>query len=403
MSFYKLGIKNDWVYALSLDQITEPTPIQKLSIPFVLKGRDLLAEAQTGTGKTLAFLLPLFQMMEEGANKPQVVVLSPTRELAIQISKVAKKLAETKPLKILSAYGGQDVIAQMHKYGGEVELVIGTPGRILDYIRRGVLDLSDLKTLVVDEADQMFHIGFRAEVEAILNCTPDTRQTLCFSATLSDTVGDFTSRVLKNPETVVAPKKQVTLDTIEQFVVETSNRQKYNDFKRVLKQNFIEKAMIFTRSRVGAQTLYETLLADGFSVEVLHGALTQSKREAVMTLFHEGKVTFLVATDVAARGLHIEGISHVFNYNLPDDAENYVHRIGRTGRAGAFGVAYTFLTQKDEARMAAIETFIGMQPKRIKFELPKPIEAIKQIKKPSTREVKKEKPYKKWDKTKKKK
>lgn len=380
MSFYKLGIKSDLVYALEIDGITEPTPIQQLSIPLILKHRDLLAEAQTGTGKTLAFLLPIFQRIEVGEGVTKALVITPTRELAIQIAKVARNLSTHKPLRILAAYGGQDVVAQMHKFNGCAEVVIGTPGRILDYLRRGVIHFEALDTLVLDEADQMLHIGFRDEVKAIIKQTPKTRQTLCFSATQGDAIDAFTKSVLNDPVSVKAPRKQLTLNTIEQFIVETSNRQKYNDFKRVLKQNYVEKAIVFTRSRIGAQTLYEAMLADGYSVEVLHGALTQSKREAVMTLFHEDKVQYMVATDVAARGLHIEGVSHVFNYNLPDDAENYVHRIGRTGRAGAYGIAYTFLTQKDEKRMEAIEAYIQMKPKRIKFDLPKPLEALKQRK-----------------------
>lgn len=380
MSFYKLGIKSDLVYALEIDGITEPTPIQQLSIPLILKHRDLLAEAQTGTGKTLAFLLPIFQRIEVGEGVTKALVITPTRELAIQIAKVARNLATHKPLRILAAYGGQDVVAQMHKFNGCAEVVIGTPGRILDYLRRGVIHFEALDTLVLDEADQMLHIGFRDEVKTIIKQTPKTRQTLCFSATQGDAIDAFTKSVLNDPVSVKAPRKQLTLNTIEQFIVETSNRQKYNDFKRVLKQNYVEKAIVFTRSRIGAQTLYEAMLADGYSVEVLHGALTQSKREAVMTLFHEDKVQYMVATDVAARGLHIEGVSHVFNYNLPDDAENYVHRIGRTGRAGAYGIAYTFLTQKDEKRMEAIEAYIQMKPKRIKFDLPKPLEALKQRK-----------------------
>lgn len=367
MSFYKLGVAAELVYALETLEIHTPTPIQSLSIPVVLKGKDLLGEAQTGTGKTLAFLLPMFQQIEPDTGKIQGLIITPTRELAIQISKVAKQLAHIKPLKILTAYGGQDVIAQLHKYGGEVELVIGTPGRILDYLRRGAIQFDDLKMLVVDEADQMFHIGFRKEVDEILEQTPRTRQTLCYSATLSHAVDTFADKVLKDPITVKAPRKQITLETIDQYVVITSNRKKFADFQRVLKQNYPEKAMVFTRSRMGAQALYEEMLAAGYSVETLHGALTQAKREVVMQQFRDGVVQYLVATDVAARGLDIDGVTHVFNYNMPDDAENYVHRIGRTGRAGLYGVAYSFITQKDLNRLDAIEEFINMKIKRIQF------------------------------------
>lgn len=367
MSFYKLGIKSDLVYALECQEIHTPTPIQTLSIPLALKGEDVLAEAQTGTGKTLAFLLPMFQKIDAELNVVQGLVITPTRELAIQISKVAKQLAETRPLKILTAYGGQDVVAQLHKYGGEVHLIIGTPGRILDYLRRGAINLQSLKMLVVDEADQMFHIGFRKEVDEILEQTAPDKQTLCYSATLSHTVDAFSSQVLRNPKMVKAPKKQITLEGIDQYVVLTSNRKKFEDFKRVLNQNYPEKAIVFCRSRMGAHALYEEMLAAGYQVEAIHSALTQAKREFVMQAFRDGAVKYLVATDVAARGLDIEGVSHVFNYNLPDDVENYVHRIGRTGRAGLTGVAYTFLTEKDVKRLEAIEDFIQMSIKRITF------------------------------------
>ncbi|MDH8679062.1 DEAD/DEAH box helicase [Fusibacter bizertensis] len=367
MSFYKLGVSPELVYALETMEIHTPTPIQSLSIPQALKGKDVLGEAQTGTGKTLAFLLPLFQTIDTEDHRIQGLVITPTRELAIQISKVAKQLAEITPMRILTAYGGQDVVAQLHKFGGEVQLVIGTPGRILDYLRRGAINFDALKMLIVDEADQMFHIGFRKEVDEILEQTPVKKQTLCFSATLSQTVDSFSHEILVDPVLVKAPKKQITLEAIEQFVVVTSNRKKYADFKTVLKQNFPQKALVFCRSRMGSESLYKDMLADGFSVEVLHGGLTQAKREFVMEQFRTGELQYLVATDVAARGLDIDGVSHVFNYNLPDDTENYVHRIGRTGRAGTVGVTYTFLTIKDEKRLADIEEYIQMSIKRIHF------------------------------------
>ena len=366
MSFYKLGIKGDLVYALESQDILIPTPIQSLSIPLALAGEDLIAEAQTGTGKTLAFLLPMFQNIDVENNHIQGLVITPTRELAIQITDVARQFTKIKPLNILAAYGGQDVNAQLHKLSGNVQLVIGTPGRILDHLRRGTINFSQLKTLVVDEADQMFHIGFKHEVEDILSQLPKNRQTLCFSATISHTVDTFSKEHLRDPKHIKAPKKQVTLESITQFVVETSNRKKFDDFVKVLKQNFPNKAIIFCRSRMGAHTLYEEMLAAGFNVEELHGALTQAKREFVMTAFRNDEIKFLVATDVAARGLDVEGVTHVFNYNLPDDAESYVHRIGRTGRAGHSGVVYTLLTEKDSKRLDAIEAFIDMKINRIR-------------------------------------
>lgn len=365
MEFYKLGIKGDLVYALENQNIFTPTPIQTLSIPLILKGEDIIAEAQTGTGKTLAFLLPIFQNMNIENNNIQGLVITPTRELALQIKNVAAELAEIKPYNILAAYGGQDINAQLHKLKGNTHLVIGTPGRILDHLRRGSISFENLKYLVVDEADQMFHIGFKKEMDDIIKQLPKNRQTLCYSATISNTVDKFSKKHLLEPILIKAPKKQITLENISQIVIETSNRKKFEDFTKILKKDKPKKAIIFCRSRMGTQSLYEEMLAAGYNVGALHGLLTQSKREFVMKSFRNNELQYLVATDVAARGIDIDGISHVFNYNLPDDIENYVHRIGRTGRAGNKGIAYTIYTIKDLKRLEAVEAFINMKIDRI--------------------------------------
>jgi ATP-dependent RNA helicase DeaD len=366
MSFYKLGITSELVYALENQNITLPTPIQSLSIPLALKGEDIIAEAQTGTGKTLAFLLPMFQNFDVENGNIQGLVIAPTRELAIQISEVATLLSHIKPINILAAYGGQDVTAQLHKLQGNIQLVIGTPGRIFDHIRRGSINFDHLKTLVVDEADQMFQIGFKQDLDDIIKMLPKEKQTLCFSATISHAIDTFTNRYLNDPKYIKAPKKQITLENISQTVIETSNRRKFEDFMQLIKQDNPKKAIVFARTRMGANSLYEEMKAVGLDVEELHGALTQAKREFVMKSFKDGNLRFLVATDVAARGIDVDGVTHVFNYNLPDEAENYVHRIGRTGRAGNVGVAYTILTLKDDKRLEAIEEFIGMKIDRIK-------------------------------------
>lgn len=372
MSFYKLGISHPLVHALEMQHITEPTPIQKLAIPPILKGADLLAEAQTGTGKTLAFLLPIFQQINENSQNLEALIVTPTRELAIQITAVAKTLLQEKPLHILAAYGGQDVHAQMHRLQGTVHLVIGTPGRIIDHLKRGTLNPSHIRTLVVDEADQLFHIGFKEELKTIMKVLPKTRQTLCFSATLSQSVDTFKDKFLKDPKIVTAPRQQIVVEDIQEFVVETSNRKKLEDFIKLLMKDPPYKAIIFTRSRRGADTFYGELfnhLPDHLfkkdALDVLHGGLSQSKREWVMQQFRQDKIHLLIATDVAARGLDITGVTHVYNYNLPDDPENYVHRIGRTGRAGQSGTAYTLVTQKDFERLKAIEAFIGKKIPRL--------------------------------------
>lgn len=358
MSFYKLGLHGGLVYALELENIIEPSPVQTLSIPLIFKKKDLLAEAQTGTGKTLAFLLPLFQMIDPEVNKVQALVLVPTRELAIQIRQEAEKLSTIMPLGILAAYGGQDVQAQIHKLKDQIHLVIGTPGRVLDHLKRGTINSEAIMQFVIDEADQLFHIGFKEELKSIMKYLPKNRQTLCFSATLSHNVNHFSQHYMINPVSVTAPKKEISLEGIEQTIIMTSNRQKCTDFLKVIKTEKPTQAMIFCRSRRGSEMVYEDMIVAGFNVEVLHGGLTQSKREYVMAAFKNQSIQYLVSTDVAARGLHIEDVSHVINYNLPDDPENYVHRIGRTGRQLKTGKAISLVTQKDVARLQAIELFI---------------------------------------------
>lgn len=358
MSFYKLGLHGGLVYALELENIIEPSPIQTLSIPLVLKHKDLLAEAQTGTGKTLAFLLPLFQMIDVEKDAIQALILVPTRELAIQIRQEAEKLSAIMPMGILAAYGGQDVQAQIHRLKDQIHLIIGTPGRVLDHLKRGTIQADHILQFVIDEADQLFHIGFKEELKAIMKFLPKDRQTLCFSATLSHNVNNFSNHHLKDPVSVTAPKKEISLDNISQEIIMTSNRKKWQDFIAILKKEKPQQAIVFCRSRRGTEMVYEDMLVAGYNVEVLHGGLTQSKREYVMAAFKAKDIQYLVATDVAARGLHIDDISHVINYNLPDDPENYVHRIGRTGRQLKTGRAISLVTQKDLDRLKAIEGFI---------------------------------------------
>lgn len=367
MSFSELGLKSDLIDALFSLNISEPTPIQTLSIPSILNGMDIIAEAQTGTGKTFAFLLPMFQNIDNNNNNIQGLIIAPTRELALQITEVAKRLSDMTPLNILAVYGGQDVKAQLHKLKGNVQLVIGTPGRLLDYLRRGLIDFSHLKTLVLDEADQMLNIGFLEEVNSIIKQLPNSKQTLFFSATINRDVNKFAYRYLSYPMSVKAPKEQITLDNIKQIVIETSNLNKLVDFQKLLNKISPNKAIIFCRSRKVTHALYEELLKGGYNVNVLHGALTQAQRESTMKDFNNNKIQYLVATDIASRGLDVDGVSHVFNYNLPDDCETYIHRIGRTGRAGNTGVAYTILTKRDEKYLEAIEEFIKMKVERLRY------------------------------------
>ncbi|WP_245954354.1 DEAD/DEAH box helicase [Paenibacillus flagellatus] len=336
-----------------------PTPVQERTIPVALSGRDVIVQAQTGTGKTFAFLLPLLQRSEPGAGRVQSLILTPTRELAIQITEEARKLAPAANVSVLPVYGGQDVIAQAHKLGSAPDMVIATPGRLLDHVRRGTIDLSRLDALVLDEADQMLHMGFLPEVEEVIGLTPDDRQTMLFSATFPDNVRRLAERYMRAPEDIRVKGRTITLDAIRQVVVETTDRAKRDTLLQLIRQYRPFMAVIFCRTKIRAKKLTEALLAERMNVDELHGDLTQAKREAVMKRFREAELQLLVATDVAARGLDVEGVTHVFNYDIPPDAESYIHRIGRTGRAGQKGMAVTLVAPKDAASLREIERGIG--------------------------------------------
>lgn len=366
--FYQYGISDELCMALSLEEITIASPIQDLSLPYVLEGRDLIGEAQTGTGKTLAFMLPIFEKIDPSKDYIQAMIVAPTRELAIQITDEARKLQKGKAVGVLAAYGGQDILAQVHKLKSNIHLVIGTPGRLLDHIRRKTLDLKHLEILVLDEADQMLHMGFLPDVEALINKTPESRQTLCYSATMNENVRKLASRFMKSPARVKIQAETITLDAIDQWVVETTDRNKFNDFERILREEHPFMAIVFCRTKIRCTKLAESMTERGYVVEELHGDLTQAKREKVMKAFKALKVQYLIATDVAARGLDIEGVTHIFNYDIPQEAESYIHRIGRTGRMGKSGRAYTMVTPKDKQMIHQIEVATDQSLRRRAFK-----------------------------------
>jgi len=366
MSFNKLGINHFYTQILEDNSILDPTPIQTLAIPEILQSKDLIAEAQTGTGKTLAFLLPALQKIDIGCETVSVLVLAPTRELAIQITEVAKIFYD---VRVLNVYGGQDYTAQIHALEGHIDIIIATPGRLLNHLRKERLDLSKVHTWVIDEADNLFKGGFLADIEEINAYLPSEKQTLLFSATIDETVLEFANNHMHTYNHIVAPKEKVTLDNIRQIVIESSNRRKVTDLLEVIKRDKPSKTIIFCRSRIGVDSLHEHLLEAKLQVEKLHGGMNQTDRESVMRGFREGEFKYLVSTDVASRGLDISQVSHVINYNLPDQAEDYVHRIGRTGRAGYCGVAYTILTAKDALRLEKIEDYIEMKIDKFSFEI----------------------------------
>ena len=364
MNFKELGISEDIINALKKTGITEPTAIQKESISFIKEGRDLIAEAQTGTGKTLAFLLPIFESISVDSPTIQALIVTPTRELAIQITEEAMKLKEAKAINILAAYGGKDIGSQMKKLKRNIHLIIATPGRLLDHLARKTINLMNLKTLVLDEADQILLMGFKNDIENIIKETSKKRQTLCFSATMNPEVKKLAYRYMKDPLVVTAKKEKVTLDNIKQYVVETTDREKQDALCSVLDEDRPFMAIIFCRTKRRVDDLEVALYSRGYDCIKLHSDIIQSKRERIMKSFRNGDIQYLIATDVAARGLDISGVSHIYNYDIPESAESYIHRIGRTGRAGEYGYTCMFVDPKNKRELDEIE-------KAIKFKIPR--------------------------------
>ncbi|ATF16204.1 ATP-dependent helicase [Brevibacillus brevis X23] len=363
--FLRLGIQKELIDALQANGINEPTPIQEKAIPVVLEGKDVIAQAQTGTGKTLAFVLPILEKADPQATHVQALILTPTRELALQITAEVKKLTEKlEDIQVLAVYGGQDVNQQLRKLKGKIHVVIATPGRLLDHLRRGTIDLSQVSMFVLDEADQMLHMGFLPEVEDIMANTPFEKQTLLFSATMSEQVQALAKRFMQKPENIKVQGKRITLDDIRQIAVETTDRAKQATLCSLLDEQRPFLAVIFCRTKRRASKLNAELQGLDYMSDELHGDLSQAKREDVMKRFREARIQYLVATDVAARGLDVEGVTHVFNYDIPEDVDSYIHRIGRTGRAKEKGTAFTLVAGKDWGQLREIEEGINLSLER---------------------------------------
>lgn len=371
MTFSALGISDRLTKALKHQGISSPTQIQEKAIPAVLDGADIIAKAQTGTGKTLAFVLPILEKIDTENKAVQALIVTPTRELAIQITAEIKKITDRlDETGVLAIYGGQDVERQIKKLGRGIHIAVGTPGRILDHIRRETINLSEVSTLVLDEADQMLQAGFQKDIEEIIAQTFDSRQTLLFSATITNKVRDLSKQYMTNPKDITVQEKQITVEKITQLVVETNDRAKQAALFRFLDEQRPFLAIIFCRTKIRAGRLFDAMKARKYAAEELHGDLSQAKREKVMKLFREAKIQYLIATDVAARGLDVEGVTHVYNYDMPLDAETYIHRIGRTGRAGDEGMAVTFAAPKDMDDLHTIEKGIALKLPRQKIDIP---------------------------------
>lgn len=355
--FLQLGLHPSLVQAVNERGYTTPTPIQEQMIPLMLAGHDVIGQAQTGTGKTAAFALPILHNIQPDQKKVRALVVAPTRELALQVSRAMYEYGRIRGSRVLAIYGGVPYNRQINRLRKGVDVVVGTPGRLLDLTKSGALNLSGVQTVVLDEADEMLSMGFVEDIEAILQATPNERQTALFSATMPKEIRRLADKYLNNPKAVTIKAKQLTVDAIEQRYYLTNESDKLAVLTRLFEVEPITSALIFARTRAATGQLASELSVRGYPAEVLNGDLSQDAREQVMKRFRSGQVTVLVATDVAARGLDIDNISHVFNYDLPQDPEIYVHRIGRTGRAGKSGVALTLITPKEQWRLRKIERY----------------------------------------------
>lgn len=354
VDFGELKVSRKIAQALTDMGFEEPTPIQARAIPLLLEGKDVIGQAQTGTGKTAAFGIPIVEMLNLKMGV-QALVVTPTRELAVQVAEEISRIGRHRRVRTLPIYGGESIDRQIRVLRQGVQVVIGTPGRLLDHLRRRTLNLDEVKMLVLDEADEMLDMGFIDDVETILKATPESRQTLLFSATMPGEVLDLSNRYLKNPEYVTVSKGNITVPQIDQVYYETKERSKVETMTRLLDALDITKAIVFCRTKRGVDELVARMEARAYRVAGLHGDMSQLQRNQVMRRFKINQIDVLVATDVAARGLDIENVSHVINYDLPQDVEFYVHRIGRTGRAGKTGTAVTLVTPRDYGQLRLIE------------------------------------------------
>ena len=355
MKFTELGLDHEILKAITRSGFEEATPIQAQTIPLVLEGKDVIGQAQTGTGKTAAFGLPLLQMIDRADRNVQALVISPTRELAIQTQEELYKLGRDKQVKVQAVYGGADIRRQIRALSDHPQIVVGTPGRLLDHINRHTLKLANLKYLVLDEADEMLDMGFIEDIESIVKSAPESRQTLLFSATMPGPIMKLTTNFMKEPTTVKIKSTQLTADTVDQFYVRAKDFEKFDVMTRLFDVQSPDLALIFGRTKRRVDELTRGLKARGYRAEGIHGDLTQQKRMSVLRQFKGGELDFLVATDVAARGLDITGVTHVYNYDIPQDPDSYVHRVGRTGRAGKSGVSVTFVTPNEVDYLRTIE------------------------------------------------
>ncbi|GAB7027202.1 DEAD/DEAH box helicase [Geotalea toluenoxydans] len=368
MSFDPLGLRVELLSAIASQGYTMPTPIQTQAIPVIFEGCDLLAGAQTGTGKTAAFALPIVQMLGENIppekrRRPRALVLVPTRELAAQVSEQMNNYARRLSLRSTMIYGGVNIQAQIERLHRGVDIVVATPGRLLDHAERGTVNLSRIKFLVLDEADRMLDLGFIDDIQKVAEYLPEKRQTLLFSATYSQSIKQLADDLLNKPRHIEVARRSITADAVTQAVYQVEKSRKREMLSFLISRGKWSQVLVFARTRYGADKLTEELLYDGIKAAAIHSNKSQSIRNRTLAEFKRGEFRVLVATDVAARGLDIEHLPHVVNYDLPQVPEDYVHRIGRTGRAGKDGVALSLVSHEEQPLLKAIE-------KLLKFNIP---------------------------------
>ncbi|WP_062350840.1 DEAD/DEAH box helicase [Bacillus kwashiorkori] len=372
--FEDLHLSTTTLRSLKKIGFEETTPIQEQTIPLSMEGHDIIGQAQTGTGKTAAFGIPLVEKVDMKSKNIQCLVIAPTRELAIQVSEELYKIGYDKRVHVLSVYGGQDISRQIRALKKQPAIIVGTPGRLLDHINRGTIKLSHIHSVVLDEADEMLNMGFIDDIEAILEKIPSDRQTLLFSATMPDKIRAIAVKFMKDPKLVKTKAKEMTVPQIDQFFVKVEEREKFDALTRLLDYQSPDLAIVFGRTKRRVDEVAEALSIRGYTAEGIHGDLSQAKRLSVLRKFKEGSIDVLVATDVAARGLDISGVTHVYNFDIPQDPESYVHRIGRTGRAGKTGMAITFVAPREMGYLKFVEETTKKRMKRM--QIPTLAEAI---------------------------
>ncbi|WP_251716623.1 DEAD/DEAH box helicase [Lactobacillus agrestimuris] len=356
MKFSELGLNDALLKAIKRSGFEETTPIQAETIPLALQGKDVIGQAQTGTGKTAAFGLPILQNLDKKSKTIQAVIIEPTRELAIQTQEELFRLGRDEKARVQVVYGGADIGRQIKSLKNHVpEILVGTPGRLLDHLKRKTIDLTNVNTVVLDEADEMLDMGFIQDIESILNYAKNRKQVLLFSATMPKPILKIGEKFMHDPEIVKIKAKELTADLIDQYFVRAKEAEKFDIMCRLIDVQIPDLAVVFGRTKRRVDELTRGLQARGYNAAGIHGDLSQARRMSVLKRFKEGKLDILVATDVAARGLDISGVTHVYNYDIPQDPDSYVHRIGRTGRAGKNGMSVTFVTPNEIGYMRTIE------------------------------------------------